>query len=129
MQSFLCRSLLLCMLALPAAVRAENQPLALHCRSQVETAPGAGQYHSLTKPAQWDPAKTAIIICDMWDKHWSSGATRRVAEMAPRMNEVLKAARKQGVFIIHCPSDTMVFYKNTPERKLAQAAPKVEPKL
>jgi hypothetical protein len=22
------------------------------------------------KPAAWDPKKTAIIICDMWDDHW-----------------------------------------------------------
>src|SRR5262249_27419409 len=37
------------------------------------------------------------------------------------------AARKQGVLIIHCPSDTMDFYKDTPQRKLAQAAPQVDP--
>ena len=46
--------------------------------------------------------------------------------MAPRMNEVLKAARYKGVLIIHCPSDTMEFYKDHPGRKLAQQAPKVE---
>jgi nicotinamidase-related amidase/type 1 glutamine amidotransferase len=128
MRVFLCRAFLLCGLLAaavqPACAAEADKMLSLNCRSQVETAPDSGQYHSLTKTIRWDPAKTAIIICDMWDKHWSSGATRRVAEMAPRMNEVLKAARKRGVFIIHCPSDTMSFYKDTPERKLAQAAPK-----
>ena len=34
-----------------------------------------------------DPRRTAIIICDMWDQHWCKGATERVAEMTPRMNE------------------------------------------
>lgn len=80
-------------------------------------------------PVHWDPAKTAVVICDMWDKHHCPDATERVGEMAPRMNEVLKAARGLGMFIIHCPSDTMRFYENHPGRKLAQAAPKVEPKV
>jgi type 1 glutamine amidotransferase/nicotinamidase-related amidase len=48
--------------------------------------------------------------------------------MAPRMNEVLKAARSKGVLIIHCPSNTMEFYKDHPGRKLAQQAPPVEAK-
>lgn len=34
----------------------------------------------------WDPKKTAIIICDMWDDHTCRGAADRVAEMAPAMN-------------------------------------------
>jgi nicotinamidase-related amidase/type 1 glutamine amidotransferase len=107
----------------------EQKPLTLHPRSQVETAEGSGRYHSLTKTVEWDAKKTAIVVCDMWDKHWCQGASRRVAEMAPRMNDVLAAARKRGVLIIHCPSDTMDHYKDAPGRKLAQQAPKVETKV
>jgi nicotinamidase-related amidase len=59
----------------------------------------------------------------MWDKHWCKGASARVAEMAPRMNEVIAQLRKKGVLIIHCPSETMKFYADTPGRKIAQAAP------
>lgn len=77
----------------------------------------------------WNPKETAIVVCDMWDKHWCPTATERVGEMAPRMNEVLKAARAQGVMIIHCPSDTLDFYKDTPQRKLAQQAPVVQTKV
>src|SRR5690606_10195955 len=51
------------------------------------------------------------------------------AQMAPRMNEVIRAARKQGVLIIHCPSDTMDFYRDTPQRRLAQQAPPAETKV
>ena len=72
---------------------------------------------------QIDPRGTAIIICDMWDQHWCKGATERVAEIAPRMNEVVSAARKRGIFIIHAPSETMEFYKDTPQRKRAIEAP------
>ncbi len=43
------------------------------------------------------------------------------------MAPVIEAARKQGVFIIHAPSDTMDFYLETPQRKRMQQAPKVAP--
>ena len=74
-----------------------------------------GNYWHSTETAQKLRAKeTALLLCDVWDKHWSRGATRRVGEMAPRMNEVVKAARSMGVFIIHAPSDTMEFYNDAP---------------
>ena len=74
----------------------------------------------------WRATETAIIVCDMWDKHWSRGATARVAAIAPKMNEVLKAARAKGVAIIHAPSETMEFYANAPARKRMIAAPHVD---
>lgn len=107
----------------------DSRKLTLHVRKRVETKTGSGRYHTLTETVEWDPAKTALVICDMWDKHWCDNATRRVGEMAPRMNEVAAAARKKGVLVIHCPSDTMEFYKDFPQRKLAQAAPAVETKI
>src|SRR3954465_12336469 len=79
------------------------------------------------KVIEWDPHKTAIIICDMWDQHWCKGATERVGELAPRMNEVIKAARAKGVFIIHSPRETMKFYEGTPQRKRALEAPVANP--
>jgi nicotinamidase-related amidase len=72
-------------------------------------------------------AQTAIVVCDMWDKHWSRGAAERVEAMAPRMNAVLHAARSQGVSIIHAPSDTMSFYAETPARRRIRAAPYISP--
>src|SRR5687768_1199122 len=98
-------------------------PLKLHTRRQTESSPKSGEWKTEEKLVEWDPKKTALIICDMWDKHWCKGASARVAEMAPRMNEVVKAARAKGVFIIHAPSDTMKFYEGTVQRKRAQSAP------
>ena len=63
----------------------------------------------------------------MWDQHWCKGATARVAEMAPRMNQTIAALRARGVLIIHCPSETMKFYDGSPGRKLAQSAPPTSP--
>src|SRR4051794_7222158 len=70
----------------------------------------------------WEPKKTALIICDMWDDHWCKSAARRVGEMAGPLNAVVKVARERGVFIIHSPSTCTGFYDGTPQRKRAQAA-------
>ena len=68
---------------------------------------------------KWDPKKTVIIVCDMWDEHWCESATRRVAEMAGPLNVTLEAARAQGELIVHAPSSVTSFYENTLPRKLA----------
>ena len=64
-----------------------------------------------------EPGRLAIIVCDMWDRHWSRGASERVDEMVPRMNGVLLTARSRGVSIIHAPSDTLGFYADHPARR------------
>lgn len=97
-------------------VAGEGGPLRLNLRSRV-----GGE--AVVKAVEWDPRKTAIIVCDMWDDHWCKSAARRVAEMAGPLNETLKAARARGVFIIHAPSTTVGFYEGTPQRKRAQEAP------
>jgi len=116
--------------AVSLAAAAEPQPqqvLTLHARSRVKDPPGAQDFRIKYQAVRWDAGKTAIIVCDMWDKHWCAASAARVAEMAPRMNELISAARKQGVLIIHAPSETMNYYLDTPQRKLAQQAPKAEP--
>ncbi|MBN8248616.1 MAG: ThuA domain-containing protein [Verrucomicrobia bacterium] len=111
-------------MALPSALGAGTQ--VLHTRSRIRDAADTNRWVPVDRTTSWDPAHTAVVVCDMWDRHHCPDATERVGEMAPRMNEVLRAARAQGMLIIHCPSDTMEFYRDHPGRKLAQAAPKVE---
>ncbi len=71
--------------------------------------------------------RAAIVICDMWDKHWCRGATNRVEGLARRMEPVLEQARAKSILIIHAPSETMTFYANAPGRLLAEHAPVVAP--
>jgi nicotinamidase-related amidase len=71
--------------------------------------------------------QTAIIICDMWDRHWCKGATKRVEALARKMEPVLEQARAKSILIIHAPSETMSYYANAPGRLLAEKAPKVAP--
>jgi nicotinamidase-related amidase len=94
-------------------------------RKEQETRPGI--WAPLEQTEQLDPNKTAIVICDMWDNHWCNGAAKRVQKLAARMVPVLDAARRHGVLIIHAPSDTIDFYKDAPQRKLAEAAPPISP--
>ena len=106
------------------ALNMQGQPLNLKLRRLVETEKGSGQWRVTENSVTWEPAGTVAVICDMWDQHWCKGATARVAEMAPRMNDLISELRTRGVLIIHCPSDTMKYYEGTPGRQLAQSAAK-----
>ena len=82
-----------------------------------------GSFEAVSRSMKWQPNKIAVIICDMWNDHHCVSAGRRVVELAPRMNEVVAAMREKGSLIIHSPSDCMAFYKDTPQRRRAEAAP------
>ncbi|HUT25600.1 MAG TPA: ThuA domain-containing protein [Sumerlaeia bacterium] len=101
-----------------------TEDLALQVRKQVETSEGSGEFRPVIAEEKWKPSETAVIICDMWNEHWCKGATRRVAEMAPRMNQFVGVAREKGALIVHAPSGTIDHYKDHPARKRAQNAPK-----
>ncbi len=106
------------------SLRASAAPLTLHTRALVPASPKTtDRTLAVEKTVQWDPARTAIIICDMWDDHWCKGASRRVGELAGPMNETVRIARTNGVFVIHAPSSVTGFYDGTPQRWRARTAP------
>src|SRR5690242_18018847 len=98
--------------------------LTVRARSRGEQPRGSHRIRASERVLRWEVAQTAIIICDMWDSHTCAMSAQRVAAMAPRMNQVVSAARSLGVMIIHAPSDTMKFYEGTPYRQRMQRAPK-----
>lgn len=102
--------------------------LLLRARRRLRQRPGSGEYRAVDQELRWEVARTAIIICDMWDTHTCALSAQRVAAMAPRINQVVSAARSLGVMIIHAPSDTMKFYEGTPwRRRMEQARPAPPP--
>lgn len=112
------------------AVEQGSKTLTLHARSRVAAKPGGGgEERVVEQTLNWEPKKTALVICDMWDDHWCKGAARRVEELAGPMDKVIAAARQRGVLIIHAPSSTVDFYKETPQRKRAQEAKFAKTKL
>src|SRR2546428_14048007 len=102
--------------------RGDDAQLHLNLRSRVK-AWESDTFAVTEKKVAWDPKKTALIICDMWDDHWCKSAARRVAELAGPLNETVKTARARGVFFIHAPSSVTAFYKDAPQRRLALEAP------
>ncbi len=63
-----------------------------------------------------DPRRSAVILCDLWDKHWCRGATARVNEIVARAEPFLRSIRAKGFTVIHAPSDTMDAYRDAPGR-------------
>jgi len=101
--------------------------LTVNLRSRVEAFKGSGDWRPVSIEQSLPVGKTAVLICDMWNKHWCSGATERVNGLVVKMAPFLESARKRGIQIIHAPSETMPFYQDTPQRKRILALPKVEP--
>jgi nicotinamidase-related amidase len=111
--------------AMTPLASALSETLNLNLRSRTSI----GSEKTTIKEAKWDAAKTAIIVCDMWDDHWCKSAARRVTEMAPALNMMLNAARDKGAFIIHAPSSVTGHYTNKPQRETAQNAPFSKPPI
>src|ERR1700751_4258704 len=61
---------------------AEQSKCRLALRSRVGSVRGNGQWREVRIDYPVDPARSALIVCDMWDKHWGTGANIRVAALA-----------------------------------------------
>lgn len=108
-------------------VQPRNVETPLRLRTRIQPFHESHQWVEAYFDSSISNSKTAIIITDMWDKHWCTGATKRVGEIAQKMEPVLEKARQAGILIIHAPSETMDFYANTPGRLRAENAPKATP--
>src|SRR5262249_41993334 len=100
----------------------DDTTLLLNLRSRARAA-GQDTFPTVERQARGDAARTALVVCDLWDGHWCRSAARRVDELAGPLNDAVAAARRRGVFIIHAPSTVTAFYAGTPQRRLAQDAP------
>lgn len=95
------------------------EQIALSLRYQTPVSESDDIFHIRHRPEAWQPAETAVIICDMWDAHHCVNAVRRVGELAPQIDALAKNLRSQGATIIHAPSSCMDFYRDHPARKRA----------
>lgn len=100
--------------------------LLLQTQQLGQDAGGHAQWQVVRSEKRWPVAETAILLCDVWDRHWSQGAMDRVEAMAPRINQVVQRARAGGIQIIHSPSDTMAFYAASPARQRMVDVPRVD---
>lgn len=117
------RHLLLMALGKAAAVAG---PFHIGLRSRVEAFRGSGEWQEVSLSRTLETERCALVLCDLWDKHWCRGATERVNKLAPRVAEVVATFRRHGILVVHAPSDTMGFYKEAPERLAILQLPKTE---
>ena len=87
-------------------------------RLQIDEA-GYRNWLSDEREALFVETETAVVLCDVWDRHWCRGAVERLEAMLDRMAAVVAAARDAGALIVHAPSDTMAFYAGTRARERA----------
>ena len=111
------------------AVVGSDNSLRLRLRSQKLELDDNGYnvWRDTAESLRVDPTNAALILCDVWDTHWSRGARERLDKLIPRMDATVKAAREREVLIVHAPSDTMDAYESAPARLRAQNALAVEP--
>jgi len=117
----------ICLLCLIWVWPAFGQTFTLPLRLRVEAFRASDAWHEARVKQPLQVKETAIVICDMWDSHWCSGAVKRVNEMVERMAAVADEARSRGIQIVHAPSDTMEFYKDYPQRRRMQAVAPAQP--
>jgi nicotinamidase-related amidase len=119
------RPVLIVVALLPLSAGAAD--ITVNLRSRVEPYKGSGEWREVRLQQPVAVEKTAVIICDMWDRHWCQGANQRVAGLVEQMAPFVEAARKRGFQIIHAPSETMDFYRDAPQRKRILAIAKIAP--
>lgn len=88
----------------------------LYQLSKRKIAENSGRSIRREESVRWEPKKTAVIVCDVWDYHHSINAVRRLEEMLPSMEKLLQQARNSGSVVIHAPSDCMPYYADHPAR-------------
>ncbi len=106
----------------------EEPTLLLRLRTQrlTQDAGGHNLWQAVAAEQRLPAGRVALLLCDVWDAHWSRGASERVNALVPRLNDVVRAARELGVRIIHAPSDVIEFYAGTPARNRALDLPPTE---
>jgi hypothetical protein len=99
----------------------------LNLRSRAQVPEEGDGWEACDSPRRFSTTSTAILVCDMWDRHWCDGATLRIHALAPKVETLIDHARASGVQIIHSPSDTMFFYRHYPERRRMLAVERATP--
>jgi hypothetical protein len=105
-----------------------QQHLVLPVRQQRLEIDASGRRRWRPCEVEWRlrPAETALVLCDVWDTHWCRAAHERLGALLPQMSRVVEAMRGAGTLIVHAPSDTMAFYRDTPARKRVLDARRTE---
>jgi nicotinamidase-related amidase len=107
-----------------------NVSVRLRRRRLVQNASGYTVWQVEEEPRTLDASKTALVLCDVWDRHTCRGAEERLEKLLPGIQQLATAMRQRGALVVHAPSDTRDYdslYGNTPARQRVFDCPQVEP--
>jgi nicotinamidase-related amidase len=105
---------------LPELARWERKQgdLTVPLRSRKQAGEGGGNaWRESVDPVTLPVDVSALIVADMRDAHWCASAAAQVDAMAEKVNQLVSAARKAGMLIVHVPSETTSFYDYHPARR------------
>ena len=100
--------------------------LVLNLRTQVVTIKADRFWDAVFVPKKFPISETALLVSDVRDLHWCTGAEERCAALAKRIGPVVSAARSNGVQVIHAPTGTMDFYQGSRQRRRLADAPPID---
>jgi|SRR5216117_2641797 len=66
------------------ATHAAGQVMHLNLRTRVQPFKATGEWQEVNFQEDIPTNEAAIIICDMWDNHWCTGAAKRTDILAQR---------------------------------------------
>ena len=101
--------------------------ISLQSQSLQTNSQGLSEWIRDVRETEIEPARSAILVCDVWDRHWSKGANLRLTALLPRMEDLLHRTRSRGFHIVHAPSDTLAFYADSPARRRIAGLPLLPP--
>jgi hypothetical protein len=68
----------------------------------------------------------AVIVFDMWDKHWNSEVNIRNVSLALKIDNFLTQFRSKDRIVIHSPSYCMKYYSTHPSRQRILSLPRIK---
>jgi hypothetical protein len=80
--------------------------LTLRRRQLGRDAAGYTVWETISESRAVAPDRAALVLCDLWDRHWCRAAEVRLAALLPGMNALASKLRAAGTLIVHAPSNT-----------------------
>ncbi|MCX7428882.1 MAG: hypothetical protein NTW96_25055, partial [Planctomycetia bacterium] len=75
----------------------------------VRTRDATGQ--AVQQTVDIDPAKTAVVVIDMWDSHYDDVFVTRAPNVIPRMNQTMDICRDLGMQVVWAPANDIPYYE------------------
>src|SRR5579883_2478267 len=75
---------------------------------------GYTTWQTIAEPRTLSSDQAALVLCDVWDRHWCRAADERLAALLAPMNRLAGAWREPGLRTAHAPSNTMTSSTATP---------------